>query len=270
MLADATFQHNRGNSNSLKRSAVTLERRRAYQELRVEELKTELRHLEPQPWDEETQLYAEALEAELEREKRHLQILEDKVKVTHGKIELIYGPMFSGKTDELIRRIHRAKATGQKVQVFKHARDTRYGGATEIVSHDAIGVHAIPVAESGEIFNCIESDTTVVAIDEVQFFDRDIVEVCGLLANLGIRVILAGLNLDFRGEPFRLMPELLVRADDVTQLKAICKICGNPASRTQRLVDGRPASYYDSIVQVGGTEAYQARCRHCHEVPDRA
>ena len=189
-------------------------------------------------------------------------------KPSSGRIEVVCGSMFCGKTEELIRRVRRAKIARQKVQVFKPALDTRYA-VEKVTSHDGLGVEAVPVDSSQAILNLIEPDTTIVAIDEVQFFGPDVLQVCQTLAERGLRVIAAGLDLDFRGEPFGPMPLLLAEAEQVDKLQAICVVCGAPASRTQRLIDGRPASYDDPIILVGGSESYEARCRLHHEVPRR-
>ncbi|HKZ83591.1 MAG TPA: thymidine kinase [Anaerolineae bacterium] len=186
----------------------------------------------------------------------------------HGWIEVVCGSMFSGKTEELIRRVRRAKIGRQKVQVFKPALDTRYA-AEKVTSHNGLDTAAVPVGSTRTLLELVEPDTNVVAIDEVQFFDLDIVSVCQSLAERGRRVIVAGLDMDFRGEPFGPMPLLMAEAEQVEKLQAICVVCGTPASRTQRLIDGRPASYNDPIVLVGGSESYEARCRLHHEVPGR-
>ncbi len=185
-----------------------------------------------------------------------------------GWIEVVCGSMFCGKTEELIRRVRRAQIARQKVQVFKPALDTRYS-VEKITSHNGLGVKAVPVGSSQAIWSLVEPDTTVVAIDEVQFFGADVLRVCQSLADRGVRVIAAGLDMDFRGEPFGPMPLLMAEAEQVEKLQAICVVCGAPASRTQRLIDGRPASYDDPIILVGGSESYEARCRLHHEVPGR-
>jgi thymidine kinase len=185
-----------------------------------------------------------------------------------GVIEVVCGSMFSGKTEELIRRVRRAQIARQRVQVFKHALDDRYA-VHAITSHNGARIEAVPVTGSGEIMAGIEPDADVVAVDEVQFLDAGICQVAQALAQGGVRVILAGLDTDFRGEPFGPMPHLLAAAEDVTKLAAICMVCGAPATRTQRLVDGRPAQYTDPVIFVGAREAYEARCRRCHEVPGR-
>jgi thymidine kinase len=185
-----------------------------------------------------------------------------------GWIEMICGSMFSGKTEELIRRIRRARIAKQQVQVFKPALDSRYH-AEQVASHNGLQWHAIPVGNAREILEQLDPETTVVAVDEVQFFDWEISDVCNELADSGRRVILGGLDMDFRGEPFGPMPLLMAEAEEVTKLQAICVSCGAPASRTQRLIDNKPAAYNDPVILVGGSESYEARCRHCHEVPQK-
>lgn len=186
-------------------------------------------------------------------------------KHSRGRVEVICGSMFSGKTEELIRRIRRAAIAKQKVQVFKPALDSRYGMAL-VKSHNGAGFEAVPVNSAESIFTHLRPDTTVVAIDEVQFFDPAIVTVCQQLADQGKRVICAGLDTDFRGEPFGPIPTLMALAEDVEKLRAICVVCGEPASRTQRLINGQPAAYDDPIVLLGAAEVYEARCRQCHQV----
>jgi len=185
-----------------------------------------------------------------------------------GSIECICGGMFSGKSEELIRRVRRAAYGKQKVQVFKPMIDNRYD-VDSVVSHDGKSIEARPIEWSKDILNLVEEDTDVVAIDEIQFFDDSIVTVVKILADRGKRVIFAGLDMDFRGEPFHPVPELMAIAESVTKLNAICVICGNPASRTQRLIDGKPAAYTDPVIMVGAAESYEARCRDCHEVPGK-
>lgn len=182
---------------------------------------------------------------------------------------MICGSMFCGKTEELIRRVRRATIARQKVQVFKPAIDTRYS-ASRVTSHNGADVEALPVDSAESIPSRLHPDTTVVAIDEIQFFDPAIVDICNQLAESGKRVICAGLDMDFRGEPFGPIPALLARAEDVEKLHAICVVCGEEASRTQRLINGRPAYYDDPIVMIGADEVYEARCRDCHEVRMRA
>ena len=183
-----------------------------------------------------------------------------------GWIEVICGSMFSGKTEEMIRRVRRARIAKQSVQVFKPAIDNRYA-VEEVKSHNGLGVDALPVSSTAELLGKVKPDTEVIGIDEIQFFDAPIVHAVQDLANRGVRVIAAGLDMDFRGEPFGSMPQLMAEAEHIDKLHAICVVCGAEASRTQRLIDGRPAAYDDPIILVGGSESYEARCRHCHEVP---
>ncbi len=190
----------------------------------------------------------------------------DHVGDTKGHVELICGSMFSGKSEELIRRVKRAKIARQHVQVFTHAIDIRYGSA-KVASHSGADLDAHPVQRASQILEQLEPDVTVVAVDEAQFFDWEVAEVVNALAHRGIRVIVAGLDTDFRGEPFGPMPVLMAQAEQLEKLNAICMICGGPASRTQRLVNGQPADYDDPVVIVGASELYEARCRHHHEVP---
>ena len=183
-----------------------------------------------------------------------------------GSIEVITGSMFCGKTEELIRRLRRATIAKQKVMVFKPVIDNRYAYA-KVTSHSGADFEAVPVSSSAEILATLPADVTVVGIDEAQFFDPAVVDVAGQLADKGIRVIVTGLDTDFRGEPFACMPEMIAKAEHVDKLSAICMKCGEDASRTQRLVNGKPAHYDDPIVVVGASEMYEARCRRCHEVP---
>jgi thymidine kinase len=185
-----------------------------------------------------------------------------------GRIEVICGSMFSGKTEELIRRARRAVIAKQKVQVFKPDVDIRYG-TEHVTSHNGQAFEAVPVPDAHAILTQLAPDTTVVAIDEAQFFDPGIETVTEQLAHRGIRVIIAGLDVDFRGEPFGSMPALLCCADEVQKLHAICMICGENATRTQRLVNGQPARYDDPIIVIGASESYEARCRDHHAVPGR-
>ncbi|QED49742.1 thymidine kinase [Cytobacillus dafuensis] len=184
----------------------------------------------------------------------------------HGWVEVICGSMFSGKSEELIRRVRRAQFAKQQMVVFKPQIDNRYSDE-EVVSHNGTAFTAIPISQSTEIFEHIHSEIDVIAIDEVQFFDSEIVKVIQHLADSGHRVIAAGLDQDFRGEPFSHMPDLMAIAELVTKLQAVCAVCGSPASRTQRLINGEPASYDDPVILVGASEAYEPRCRHHHEVP---
>ncbi|WP_078378601.1 thymidine kinase [Sutcliffiella halmapala] len=183
-----------------------------------------------------------------------------------GWVEAICGSMFSGKSEELIRRMRRSQFAKQAIQVFKPAIDNRYSDEA-VVSHNGTSIIAVPVPTSQAILDQVEEQTEVVGIDEVQFFDENIVEVVQELANRGYCVIVAGLDQDFRGEPFGKMPELLAIAETVTKLQAVCAVCGSPASRTQRLINGNPACYDDPIILVGASESYEPRCRHHHEVP---
>jgi thymidine kinase len=176
--------------------------------------------------------------------------------------------MFSGKTDELIRRLIRARIARQKVQVFKPAIDVRYA-VEKVTSHNGSHFDATPIAAASEILQHLQPDTTVIGIDEAQFFDAEIVTVVEMLAERGLRVIIAGLDMDFRGEPFGPMPLLMAKAERVDKLQAICMVCGEPASRTQRLVNGQPAHYDDPVVIVGASELYEARCRLHHQVPGK-
>lgn len=175
-----------------------------------------------------------------------------------GFIEVVCGSMFSGKTEELMRRIKRAQYGRQKVQVFKPKIDNRYS-EEHVQSHDANKILSTPVSSARDILDRVEDNTRVVGIDEVQFFDETIIDVCNKLAYRGIRVICAGLDMDFRGQPFGPMPKLLAVAESVTKLQAVCVSCGMPASRSQRIIGD------SSVVAVGAKEMYEARCRFCHE-----
>jgi thymidine kinase len=186
-------------------------------------------------------------------------------KHSRGRVELICGSMFSGKTEELIRRLRRAVIARQKVQVFKPLIDDRYH-EKRVTSHNGLDFDARPVSFASEILTQVDPDTTVIAIDEVQFFDADVINICEKLADQGKRVICAGLDTDFRGVPFGPIPDLMARAEEVDKLHAICVVCGEEANRTQRLIDGQPAAYDDPIVLVGAAEVYEARCRQCHAV----
>ncbi len=185
-----------------------------------------------------------------------------------GWTEVICGSMFSGKTEELLRRLRRAAIAHQKVQLFKPAIDDRYG-VTTVASHDGAKWEGEVINNAVEILERIEPDTLIVAIDEVQFFGDEVVDVCDQLALQGKRVIVAGLDTDFRGEPFGPMPALMTKAESVRKLHAICMVCGGEASRTQRLINGNPAYYEDPVVLIGAAESYEARCRGCHQVPHR-
>ncbi|MDU0812266.1 thymidine kinase [Bacillus siamensis] len=185
-----------------------------------------------------------------------------------GWLELICGSMFSGKSEELIRRVKRATYAKQEVKVFKPAIDNRYSEEA-VVSHNGTSMTSHVISSSAEIWNHISESTDVIAVDEVQFFGESIIDDLSRLADKGYRVIAAGLDMDFRGEPFGVVPNLMAVAESVTKLQAVCSVCGSPASRTQRLIDGKPASYDDPIILVGASESYEARCRHHHEVPNK-
>ncbi|HEY6109271.1 MAG TPA: thymidine kinase [Gemmatimonadales bacterium] len=184
-----------------------------------------------------------------------------------GWIEVIAGVMFAGKSEELIRRVRRAAIARKQVQVFKSHLDARYAGLYSVTTHDGITVEAEPVDSSEQIVRAVRRDTEVVAVDEAQFLDEGIVDVSGALADRGVRVILAGTDVDFRGLPFGPMPRLMCAAEVIDKLHAICVVCGGPATRNQRLVDGEPAPWNSPTIMVGGRESYEARCRHCHRVP---
>ncbi|GGJ71621.1 thymidine kinase [Deinococcus aquiradiocola] len=195
-----------------------------------------------------------------------------------GHLEVIVGPMFSGKSEELIRRLNRAVIARQRVAVFKPAIDDRYH-STHVASHagrvtPAIAAHSTAQVREllrghGELLDLGEPGLPdVVGFDEAQFFDAGLVPLALELADQGVRVILAGLDLDFRAEPFGVMPDLLSRAESVEKLTAICVVCGAPATRTQRLIGGQPARRGDPVVMVGAAESYEARCRVHHVVGD--
>jgi thymidine kinase len=197
-----------------------------------------------------------------------VSVQEGHVTASTGHIEVICGSMFSGKSEELIRRVRRGHYARQRVQVFKPSLDTR-SEVTAVTSHDGRDVQAIAVDSAADLLAQVADDTDMVAIDEAQFFDGGLPEVCRQLADRGVRVIAAGLDLDFRGEPFGPMPGLMAQAEEVQKLHAICVVCGEEASRTQRIINGKPAAYDDPIILIGADEAYEARCRHHHEVPGR-
>ncbi|WP_250674554.1 thymidine kinase [Paraclostridium ghonii] len=185
--------------------------------------------------------------------------------INHGYIEVVIGPMYSGKSEELIRRLKRAKIAKQNVVVFKPLIDDRYS-KEDVVSHSGYAINAIPIKGSSDIGKYINEETQVVGIDEVQFFDNKVVDMAIELADRGIRVIAAGLDMDFKGEPFGPTPRLLAVAEFVDKIQAICSVCGQPATRSQRLINGKPAKYDEPIIQVGAVESYEARCRKCHVV----
>ncbi len=184
-----------------------------------------------------------------------------------GSIEMITGPMFAGKSEELLRRINRLKYAKKKYLVFKPSIDNRYS-ETEVVSHNKRSSKAIAISKSEEICKFFTDDIDVICIDEVQFFDEGIVKIIDELANKGKRVICAGLDCDFKGDPFPISATILAKAEYVTKLTAICCVCGREATMTQRLVNGVPVSRKDPVVLVGASESYEARCRHCHVVKD--
>ncbi len=188
------------------------------------------------------------------------------VSMQGGWIEVICGSMFSGKSEELIRRIRRAQFAKQNIAVFKPAIDNRYSEEA-VVSHNGTTLLAVPVASAADIRAHVTDDCDVIAIDEAQFFDEGIVDAVMELADHGFRVIVAGLDQDFRGEPFGPMPRLMAVAEMVTKLQAVCTVCGSPSSRTQRLINGKPAGVDDPIILVGASEAYEPRCRMHHDVP---
>ena len=184
-----------------------------------------------------------------------------------GKLEVITGCMFSGKSEELIRRVKRAMIAKMKVIIFKPVIDTRYS-TVEVVSHSGMRIKARPIVSSQDILNYVHKNTQVLALDESQFFDMGIIEIVKFLVKNGKRVIIAGLDTDFKGEPFGPMPYLMALADEVIKLHAICNVCGGEATMTQRLINGKPANYNDPVILVGGFEKYEARCKKHHIVPD--
>ena len=186
-----------------------------------------------------------------------------------GWIEVIAGVMFSGKTEELLRRVRRATIARKRVQLFKSHLDNRYAGLWAVSSHDQRSIEAIPVDSSAQINQRLDPTAQVIVIDEAQFLDDGIVAVATALADRGRRVILAGTDTDFRGEPFGSMPQLMAVAEVVDKLHAICILCGSPASRNQRLIAGQPAPFDSPTIMVGAADSYEARCRACHVVPRR-
>ena len=192
------------------------------------------------------------------------------IELRGGFIEVIAGCMYAGKTEELCRRVRRIEYAKKKIIIFKPMIDNRYSD-NEVVSHRNTRVKSINIAKAQDAYSYIDEENLpyAIAFDEVQFFDKEVINVCEHYANLGCRVICAGLDMDFRGEPFGVMPELLARAEYVTKLKAICQKCGALATRTQRIINGAPANYNDPVILVGAKEQYEARCRNCHEVPGK-
>lgn len=184
-----------------------------------------------------------------------------------GSIEVITGVMFSGKSEELLRRVRRSLIARRNVQVFKSHLDDRFSGMHTISSHDGRNIEARAVNEAAQIAQGIDPDVDVVAIDEVQFLDDAIVDICNHLADGGVRVIVSGTDMDFRGEPFGPIGPLLAIAEKIDKLHAICVVCGDLATRNQRLINGQPAPAEGPTIQVGGAESYEARCRRHHEVP---
>ncbi|MGL4736707.1 MAG: thymidine kinase [Cellulosilyticaceae bacterium] len=185
--------------------------------------------------------------------------------VNVGRLEMICGPMFSGKSEELIRRLKRTMLAKQPTVIFTPQIDDRYLKG-HICSHDGKHLEAIPITSSEEILKHITAETKVIGIDEVQFLSGDTVDVIMGLVAEGKRVICAGLDKDFKAESFGCIPELLALSDDVTKLTAICMHCGRPANFTQRLIEGRPASYNDPIILIGASESYESRCRLCYKL----
>ena len=186
---------------------------------------------------------------------------------TGGWIEVVSGVMFSGKSEELIRRVRRAMIARKRIQVFKSHLDARYAGIDNVSSHDGRTVQAVPADSAAQIAQQIDPMAQVIAIDEAQFLDDGILALVTSLAARGRRVIVAGTDTDFRGEPFGPMPDLMAIAEVVDKLHAICVLCGGPASRNQRLIAGKPAPYDSPTIMVGGTESYEARCRMCFQCP---
>ncbi len=186
-----------------------------------------------------------------------------------GWVEVICGSMFSGKSEELIRRVRRATYGNLSVRVFKPSIDDRFADES-VASHNGTTIMARPVRNAAELLDSLDDQKLdVIGIDEVQFFDEAIVAAANELANNGVRVIVAGLDTNFRGEPFGPMPKLMAQSESVSKLNAICPICGSPASRTQRLINGKPASFDDPVILVGASESYEPRCRHHHDVPNK-
>jgi thymidine kinase len=188
---------------------------------------------------------------------------------TGGWIEVIAGVMFSGKSEELIRRVRRSIIARKRVQVFKSRLDERYSGIYTVSTHDGRTVEAIPADSSTQISQQIDPMANVIAIDEAQFLDAGVIPLVTSLAGRGRRVIIAGTDTDFRGEPFGCMPQLMAVAEVVDKLHAICVLCGGPASRNQRLIGGKPAPYDSPTIMVGSAESYEARCRMCFSSPRR-
>ena len=191
------------------------------------------------------------------------------IQLKEGWIEVICGCMFAGKTEELLRRVRRIEYAKKDVIVFKPQIDNRYS-ENEVVSHNNTKTKSVNISKSSDIHNYLKDRFPyAIVIDEIQFLDEGVIDVCNYYANKGVRVICAGLDKDFRGEPFGVMPKLLAIAERVTKLDAICQVCGGIATRTQRIINGKPAYYDDPVILVGAKEQYEARCRHCHIVLKR-
>lgn len=184
---------------------------------------------------------------------------------TKGHLEVICGSMFSGKSEELIRRLRRAEFAQLTVEVFKPIIDNRKT-VDHIHAHSGDRLAAQPLHHAEQLLATLHPETQVIGIDEVQFFNPEIVPIIFQLIDQGRRVIVAGLDLDFRGQPFGCVPTLLAYADSVTKLTAICMCCGKDAHFTQRLVNGRPARFNDPLIVIGAQECYQARCRNCYRI----
>ncbi len=185
-----------------------------------------------------------------------------------GWVEIICGSMFAGKTEELLRRIKRAEYAKQNIVMFKPSIDVRYSD-DEVVSHNKNSYKSITIDHARDMLKHVTKDVDIVAIDEVQFLDDEVVDIIEYFASKKKRVICTGLDKDFRGEPFTFMPRLLSTAEFVTKLSAICVVCGDSATRTQRIVNGKPAKYTDPLILIGADENYEPRCRHCHKVPGK-
>lgn len=182
-----------------------------------------------------------------------------------GWIEVITGPMFAGKTEELLRRVKRLEYAKKNIIVFKPLIDNRFA-EDAVVSHNNNKTKSVNISKAEEMFNYVTKETEVIAIDEIQFLDDRTLDVINTFADAGKRVIVSGLDTDFRAVPFSFMPELLSMAEYVTKLSAVCVKCGAPATRTQRIINDKPAKYLDPIVLIGASESYEARCRKCHKV----
>ncbi|WP_381415452.1 thymidine kinase [Spiroplasma endosymbiont of Anurida maritima] len=185
-----------------------------------------------------------------------------------GWMEIIVGCMFAGKTEEFIRRLIRLEYAKFKIQVFKPSVDNRYK-EDSVTSHNNRSFDAVAVVSAEDLYNSVDKDTKVVGIDEVQFFDANIVKIANKLADENKLVIMNGLDKDFRGESFDNVAQLMALSENVKKLHAICVICGNLANRTQRIINGKPANYNDKIILIGEKDAYEARCRHCHQISNK-